>query len=174
MSRLQKTRGFGFDKKYRTFYVILFLMIFACLISALALHLSAYISLSGGDGQGRRASSNQVLSEVLISQDSIRANATVENCTFHTCFDVYHCGYNGQSRISVYIYPETKYIDVEGKNLLLAPSREFGETLGAIRESVYHTMDPTKACLFVPPLDLLNQNTISLEQTAKILASLPR
>lgn len=174
MYRSQKTRGFGFDKKYRTFYVILFLMIFACLIVALALHLSSYISLSTGDSQVRHSSSDEERSEVVISQDSVRANATVENCTFHTCFDVYHCGYNGQSRISVYIYPETKYVDVEGKNLLLAPSREFSEILEAIHESIYHTLDPTKACLFVPPLDLLNQNSISLEQTAKILASLPR
>lgn len=167
-------KGRTTGSKYRTFYVVLFLTIFLFLLVAVALQLSSYISPLGNDAPAESHSLNKERSDVVISQTSSRANATVQNCTFHTCFEVYHCGCNGQSRITVYVYPETKYTDEDGRNLLAGPSREFKEILQTVRQSVYHTLDPSKACLFIPPLDLLNQNSISLERTARILASLPQ
>lgn len=166
-------KGRTMGSKYRTFYVILFLTIFLFLLVAVALQLSSYISPLGNDAPAESHSLNKERSDVVISQTSSRANATVQNCTFHTCFEVYHCGCNGQSRITVYVYPEAKYTDEDGRNLLAGPSREFKEILETVRQSVYRTLDPSKACLFIPPLDLLNQNSISLERTSRILASLP-
>lgn len=141
---------------------------------ALTIQIYSSFSLSDDDDQNvRLPGSNLEKLEVIITSDSLRANFTVNSCTFHTCFDVYHCGYNGQNLVTIYIYPLAKYLDRDDKGLLVAPSREFSEILETIADSVYYTRDPSKACLFIPPIDLLNQNSISLEQTTRILASLP-
>ena len=42
---------------------------------------------------------------VPLSPDSPEASQRDENCTYHKCFNVYHCGYNDQTKISVYVYP---------------------------------------------------------------------
>ena len=52
--------------------------------------------------------------------------------------------------------------------------REFQEIVETVIDSEYYTNDPDKACLFLPNVDLLNQNNIRLDDTARILASLSR
>jgi glucuronyl/N-acetylglucosaminyl transferase EXT2 len=42
---------------------------------------------------------------VDIRNDSPMAAERDEMCTFHKCFNVYECGYNDQTKISVYVYP---------------------------------------------------------------------
>lgn len=93
-------------------------------------------------------------------------------CTYHTCFDVYHCGYNDKTKISVYVYPVSEYVDQRGNAITLPVSKEFYEMLEAIADSPFYTNDPESACLFIPSIDVLNQNSIRLKELGQVLASL--
>lgn len=42
---------------------------------------------------------------VTIMESSPVAEERNELCTFHKCFNVYECGYNDQTQISIYVYP---------------------------------------------------------------------
>ncbi|XP_076078732.1 exostosin-2-like isoform X1 [Mytilus galloprovincialis] len=108
-----------------------------------------------------------------LTTSSPGASPRDTRCTYHTCFDVYHCGYNDKTRISVYIYPVNEYVDQAGNAITLPLSKEFYEMLEAIADSPYYTNDPEMACLIVPSVDLLNQNSIRLREVGQILASLP-
>ena len=108
-----------------------------------------------------------------ITIGTARPKPTNNSCLFHTCFDVYHCGYNDDNRISVYIYPPIHFLDEDGTRVTVPMSTEFHEILQTIRDSIYYTPDPEKACLFVPIVDVLNQNHVDNELTAKVLAALP-
>lgn len=108
-----------------------------------------------------------------LTTSSPGASPRDTRCTYHTCFDVYHCGYNDKTRISVYIYPVNEYVDQAGNAITLPLSKEFYEMLEAIADSPYYINDPEMACLIVPSVDLLNQNSIRLREVGQILASLP-
>lgn len=112
--------------------------------------------------------------EIVLNNNSAMSNKRDQSCLFHMCFDVYHCGYNDDNRISVYIYPAYKYMDENGVPISMPTSTEFMEILQTVMDSIYFTPDPERACVFLPPIDLLNQNNIRLEETSRILASLPR
>eukprot|EP00058_Branchiostoma_floridae_P022654 XP_002608144.1 hypothetical protein BRAFLDRAFT_91377 [Branchiostoma floridae] len=92
----------------------------------------------------------------------------------HSCFDPYQCQSSPNNRISVYIYPMKKYVDENGVPVMPSISREFQEVLTTIADSEYNTNDPAKACLFVPSIDLLNQNILRLRETGQVLGRLPR
>ncbi|XP_061193502.1 exostosin-2-like isoform X2 [Saccostrea echinata] len=89
-------------------------------------------------------------------------------CTYHTCVNVFHCGYNDKTRISVYVYPLVQYFDENGDQVSPILSREFYEILEAISESPYHTDNPETACLYVPTLDTLNQNNIRTKELGNL------
>ena len=97
-----------------------------------------------------------------------------DRCLFHNCFDVYHCGYNDDNRLTVYIYPPTHFKDDHGNPINAPMSNEFHEVLQTVADSIYFTTNPEKACLFLPSIDLLNQYTLKLKETGQALASLPR
>lgn len=107
----------------------------------------------------------------FVSQD-INSTERKSSCTFHTCVNVYHCGYNDETKISVYIYPIKEYVDDSRTPLTSQMSREFAEILQAIAESPFYTKDPETACMYVPSIDLLNQNRILAKETGKVLAAL--
>lgn len=67
-----------------------------------------------------------------------------------------------------------RYEDHNGVPISVPISRQFKEILKTIYESKYYVSDPKKACLFVPSLDLLNQNFVRLKETAQVLATLPQ
>ncbi|XP_041931204.1 LOW QUALITY PROTEIN: exostosin-2 [Alosa sapidissima] len=97
------------------------------------------------------------------------------SCRMHTCFDVYRCGYNPKNRIKVYIYPLQRFVDEEGVAISSTGlSREYNELLSAVSDSHFYTDDVTRACLFLPSIDVLNQNSLRIRETAQALASLPR
>ncbi|XP_062328142.1 exostosin-2 [Osmerus eperlanus] len=97
------------------------------------------------------------------------------SCRMHTCFDVYRCGYNPKNRIKVYIYPLQRFVDDMGVPISSTGlSREYNELLTAISDSDFYTDDVTRACLFVPSIDVLNQNSLRIRETAQALAMLPR
>lgn len=110
---------------------------------------------------------------VTLTKNKPSSNPRDKLCTFHSCLDVYHCGYNDETKISIYVYPLKEYIDENGILLTLSMSREFYEILKTIVESPYYTDDPTTACIYVPSVDFLNQNSVRLTEASQILQSLP-
>uniref|UniRef100_A0A668TH29 Exostosin-2 n=1 Tax=Oreochromis aureus TaxID=47969 RepID=A0A668TH29_OREAU len=97
------------------------------------------------------------------------------SCRMHTCFDVYRCGYNPKNRIKVYIYPLQRFVDELGVPISSTGlSREYNDLLSAISDSDFYTDDVTRACLFIPSIDVLNQNSLRIRETAQALAMLPR
>ena len=111
------------------------------------------------------------LPEVQVSNTTI-TYATQENCTYYTCFDVYKCSHTHSGKMKVYVYPFVEYVD-EGVPVTKKITQEFYTILETIIKSPYFTSDPAEACLFVPSIDVLNQNRIRPKQVAKALASLP-
>ncbi|KAL0189148.1 hypothetical protein M9458_016247, partial [Cirrhinus mrigala] len=96
-------------------------------------------------------------------------------CRMHTCFDVYRCGYNPKNKIKVYIYPLQRFVDEVGVPISSTGlSREYNDLLSAISDSDFYTDDVTRACLFIPSIDVLNQNSLRIRETAQALAMLPR
>lgn len=66
-----------------------------------------------------------------------------------------------------------RYEDHNGIPTSVPISQQFREILETIYNSKYYVSDPKQACLFVPSLDLLNQNNIRLQETSQVLATLP-
>ncbi|GFN83266.1 exostosin-2 [Plakobranchus ocellatus] len=117
----------------------------------------------------------QTRTKLYLTSDSPIPEPRDLNCTFHnySCSEVHHCGYDDSTTISVYIYPLQQYFDEKGNDITPPMSREFEEILRVIANSPYYTNDPETACVFLPSIDLLNQNFINPDQVGKILASLP-
>ena len=162
------------------FYILLFLFV---VIATILVQLFSWIltSLSSSSSHGAlvkhpRLDYNTFLT-VSIDKSAKSAKTTQQNCTYHTCFDVYRCGFKtgeGLPQISVYVYPPSRYVDEEGVPLTLPMSAEFAESIQSIVNSAYYTDDPSSACLLVPAIDLLNQNGVRLASMSKILESLPK
>ncbi|XP_015904832.2 exostosin-2 [Parasteatoda tepidariorum] len=110
--------------------------------------------------------------EIRILSSALNAGQRNTKCNYFNCFDVYKCGHS-QDKLSVYIYPIYKYEDGKGVPVSVSHSREFVEILQTIYDSPYYVSDPSKACIFIPSLDLLNQNLVRLKETSQILANLP-
>ena len=67
--------------------------------------------------------------DVILTKDSTQSAPRDRTCVFHTCFDVYYCGYNDETRISIFIYSPTNYQDKNGIALTLPISQEYSEIL---------------------------------------------
>jgi len=169
-------------KRYRTFYVVLFLAVLLCLLLGLFQLIGVWILSPGDDGYWEPAIqlgslySGQART-VVIPAGSPTALLSQHNCTYHSCFDVYRCGYaafDGPPQISVYVYPPVRYVDESGAPHELPMSQEFASILQAIVNSGFYTSDASSACLLVPSIDLLNQNTVRSHAASQILASLHR
>lgn len=77
--------------------------------------------------------------------------------------------------LQVYIYPLQKFVDELGVPISSTGlSREYNDLLSAISDSDFYTDDVTRACIFVPSIDVLNQNSLRIRETAQALAMLPR
>lgn len=162
------------------FYIMLVTMI---LVAGLVLQLLSWIVMSYASSHSSQGSflkfsglDYDSFQSVTIANTFLPAKPSQQNCTYHTCFDVYRCGFNsgeGLPQISVYVYPPVRYVDEAGVPLTLPMSAEFAELIQTITNSAYYTDDPSSACLLVPSIDLLNQNGVRLRTMSKILASLP-
>ena len=170
-------------KRCRTFYVVLFLLVLICLLPGL-IHLVGFVWMSSvGDDTyweptiSLRSFYFALTRTVVLPVNSPTARNSQHNCTYHSCFDVYRCGYtslDGPPQISVYVYPPTRYVDEAGITHMLPMSHEFAAILQAIVDSGFYTSDASTACLLVPSIDLLNQNSVPLHVASQILASLHR
>ena len=170
-------------KRYRTFYVFLFLVVLLFLLLGLIQLVGfVWISSSGDDAHWEpaielRSIHSGLTRSVVVPVGSPPARESQHNCTYHSCFDVYRCGYtsvDGPPQISVYVYPPTRYVDEAGAAHELPISHEFADMLQAIVDSGFYTPDASAACLLVPSIDLLNQNTVRLHVASQILATLHR
>jgi hypothetical protein len=107
---------------------------------------------------------NRQTNEKLNSKhlNSIKA----ATCHFHfdQCFNIYNCpNFDNNYKLKVYVYL-THY-----EESIRHFSEEFMQYVNAIVESDYYESDPTKACLFVPMIDLLNGNLINRKLVEKQL-----
>lgn len=110
--------------------------------------------------------------EVLeLRADLPKSEARFPNCTYWDCFNVYRCGRGGHDKITIYIYPLKDY-QTENGRAISQFSREFYVILDTIRHSKYYTSDPDEACLLVPSIDTLNQNSFSSGYVSRALYSL--
>lgn len=109
-----------------------------------------------------------------VNLQNLDSKPTPQNskCTYHSCVDVFHCGYNDRTRISVYVYPVVEYIDENGSQASPVLSREFNEVLETISDSPYYTNNPETACLFAPSFDVLNQNNVRTKALGKLYSLL--
>ncbi|KAB0370685.1 hypothetical protein FD755_017094 [Muntiacus reevesi] len=159
--------------KHRIYYVTLFSIVLLGLIATGMFQFWPHSIESSGDWGVEKRSVRDV-PVVRLPADSPLPERGDLSCRMHTCFDVYRCGFNPKNKIRVYIYPLKKYVGEAGVPASPTISREYNELLTAISDSDYYTDDITRACLFVPSLDLLNQNALRVKETAQALAQLSR
>lgn len=107
--------------------------------------------------------------EVRLPKNADISKVRRTNCSIWTCIDPYKCGHD---RISVYVYPLVEYVDMIAGEEAAPLTQEFYQILQTIVKSAYYTSNPNEACLFVPSIDMTNQNNINIDLVNKVLASL--
>lgn len=158
----------AFKQFFLAFFLVLVLSIFTTLVIAI---LS--LTLESQTHYEKISLTNfRSLPRVVIEDKVLLASPRQTKCNYWTCFNVYNCGQHGHDRISIYVYPLTQYVDSRGLPATDTISREFYVILNTIITSKYYTADPTKACLFVPSIDLLSQNRFKPNITSQALHSL--
>ncbi|XP_064221075.1 exostosin-2 isoform X1 [Aotus nancymaae] len=159
--------------KHRIYYITLFSIVLLGLIATGMFQFWPHSIESSNDWNVEKRSVRDV-PVVRLPADSPIPERGDLSCRMHTCFDVYRCGFNPKNKIKVYIYALKKYVDDFGVPVSNTISREYNELLTAISDSDYYTDDINRACLFVPSIDVLNQNTLRIKETAQALAQLSR
>ncbi|KAL0628880.1 Exostosin-2 [Plecturocebus cupreus] len=157
--------------KHRIYYITLFSIVLLGLIATGMFQFWPHSIESSSDWTVEKRSVRDV-PVVRLPADSPIPERGDLSCRMHTCFDVYRCGFNPKNKIKVYIYALKKYVDDFGVPVSNTISREYNELLTAISDSDYYTDDINRACLFVPSIDVLNQNTLRIKETAQALAQL--
>ncbi|XP_023293809.2 exostosin-2 [Lucilia cuprina] len=109
------------------------------------------------------------ITEVRLAESADRSKERRHNCSIWTCVDPYRCGHD---RISIYVYPLVEYIDASSGAEAAPLTQEFYQILSTIVKSPYYTSNPNQACLFVPSIDLINQNNVNIDLVNRALASL--
>ncbi|KAM8712579.1 hypothetical protein ACLKA7_012989 [Drosophila subpalustris] len=106
--------------------------------------------------------------EVLLRSDPEYRGRNV-NCTFWDCLNIYKCEHD---TLKVYIYPLQEFLDEKSDKVATTLSSEYFQILEAVLNSRYYTSNPNEACLFLPSLDLLNQDVFDKHLAGPALASL--
>ncbi|XP_042705118.2 exostosin-2 isoform X4 [Chrysemys picta bellii] len=159
--------------KHRIYYITLFSIVLLGLIATGMFQFWPHSIESSSDWTVEKRSVHDVPVVKLPADSPIPERGDL-SCRMHTCFDVYRCGFNPKNKIKVYIYSLKKYVDEYGMLVSNTISREYNELLTAISDSDFYTDDVNRACLFVPSIDVLNQNTLRIKETAQALAQLSR
>ena len=101
-------------------------------------------------------------------------NRWKKTCQFHTCFEINDCQLLEDDKISVYVYPDHNYMFSDKKTVYQTePSQEYTELLAIIQSSEYYEPSPSKACVFIPSIDTLNQQRNNLTLVSLMLQALP-
>lgn len=93
-----------------------------------------------------------------------------KDCDFYSCFDLSRCIHLSTKHVTVHLY------DSQPTGVAAAAvSREHREMINAVRSSPYskEVEGPQNACLFIPPLDLLNLQKLAPFSTREYLQQLP-
>nr|XP_023509683.1 exostosin-2 isoform X2 [Equus caballus] len=159
--------------RHRIYYITLFSIVLLGLIATGVFQFWPHSIESSNDWSVEKRSIRDV-PVVRLPADSPIPERGDLSCRMHTCFHVYRCGFNPKNKIKVYIYSLKKYVDDSGVPVSNTISREYNELLTAISDSDYYTDDINRACLFVPSIDVLNQNALRIKETAQALAQLSR
>lgn len=154
---------------YRRFFVGLLLFIVISLVFTIVFNV-----FSGGSQRTDvflPVNLDRSVEIVTVKRDVVVAEGRSANCTYWDCFDVYKCGRGGHEKITIYIYPLKDY-QTENGNSISQFSREFFVILDTIKRSRFYTPNPEEACLLVPSIDTLNENTFSSGHVSRALHSL--
>lgn len=111
------------------------------------------------------------LEVVALKRDGNLSESRHSNCTYWECFNVYRCGRGGHDKVTIYIYPLKDYRREDGRPVSQL-SREFHVILDTIKRSKYYTPVPEEACLLVPSVDTLNQQSFSSDYVSRAFHSL--
>uniref|UniRef100_A0A673ZD23 Exostosin-2 n=1 Tax=Salmo trutta TaxID=8032 RepID=A0A673ZD23_SALTR len=156
--------------KHRIYYITLFSVVLLGLIATGMFQFWPHSIESTADWSLDRHSVHDASLVGLPVSNPIPERGDL-SCRMHTCFDVYRCSYNPKNRIKVRL----RFVDEVGVPISSTGlSREYNDLLSAISDSEFYTHDITRACLFVPSIDVLNQNSLRIRKTAQALAMLPR
>ncbi|XP_069936636.1 exostosin-2, partial [Cherax quadricarinatus] len=170
---LQNSFDSLFHRKHRNFFisVLIVLVVAITLLACIQIFTSG---LSSGNQDARLSlDAASDWDELVVGGDADSTSTPTRNdCHFFNCFNVYRCGRSGTQRMSVYVYPMTRYVDED--HIAIKPmSREFFEIIDTILNSEYYTPNPHEACILVPPIDTLNENNLRKDKIAQALAMLP-
>lgn len=159
--------------RLQTKSVFLVGLLFSGVVIFFALELWSILPFSNDESEVKSPLDNE-LAEALVKAKGPLPKKRDLKCLMHSCFDIFRCAVNENKLISVYVYPNTLFLDDRGHAVNKAMSQEYFELLNAIVKSKYYTSDWNSACIIIPSVDTLNQNGQDLEGIARILAGLPR
>ena len=159
--------------RLQTRSVLLVGVLFSGVFIFFALELWSVLPFSDDESQLNSPLDDNLV-EVRLKVETPLAEKRNSKCLMHSCFDIFRCALNEDKLISVYVYPNTRFLDEKGQAVNGEMSQEFYELLAAIVKSKYYTNDMNSACLIIPSIDTLNQNGLDLKGTARILSGLPR
>lgn len=95
-------------------------------------------------------------------------------CRFHLCFNLSQCVFSMTDIIGVHVGEWREFRRQETPSVLRPEvSQEYEELLEAVRGSRYYESDPTQACVFIPSVDMLRQETVNAKVMEMVLNSLP-
>ncbi|KAM3727444.1 Exostosin-1a [Dirofilaria immitis] len=109
--------------------------------------------------------------ELLNSQTLYRTeewSIKISECTMSQCFDLSRCLAHDAFRVYVYPSDNSSTMSVVYNNIL--------KIFWVIRESIYYTSDPQKACLFVLSIDTVDRDRRSenyVKYVSELIANLP-
>ena len=147
-----------------------------CLVMPVLLFVTVFLCLSLSWWQQRLDGNLNVLhlNPLLSLSENKSSSYWKSNCLFHTCFEINDCPYRTKDQIPVYVYPEYNYVPVDGGAIFGAElSAEYREILQTIQSSNYYESSPSKACVFIPSVDTLNQQSRNTMVTSQMLQSMP-
>lgn len=169
--RTQKNMTLGNVTSYRRFFVGLFIFLVVSISLIISINLYPSSSNINRIHKPLDLSSLDNIPDVILKYDVLRYKERNPNCTYWDCFNVYRCGQRGRNQISVYVYPIKHYLDESG-NPITKLSKEFYYILDHIIKSKYYTPEPDEACILVPSIDILNQNSFKSNLVEQALNSL--
>ena len=162
----------SFKMRMQTRTVFMVGVLFSCAVIFLALEIWSILSSSDDDVSDFPL--NGDFTEIRLKVKAPLPGKRDLNCRMHSCFDIFRCAENEKKLISVYVYPNNRFLDEDGQVVNKEMSQEFYELISAVVKSQYYTSDLSRACIIVPLIDTLNQNGQNLNGIARILGNLPR
>lgn len=181
--------------KYGKFIrLVIFLIIFSIGIFGVVFLIQILTNKQNDNVKNNRRITLNLLDipKIQIEDDSELVRARNQNCSYWDCFNVYKCGQtlsgtgpeadtldgietiDFTEHISVYVYPLQDFVDAAAGHSAFTLTKEFYFILKTIIDSKYYTANPNEACIFIPSIDILNENLIKKNLIGKALATLPQ